>query len=153
MKMQRWTSWIFAGVTLGLALAACASKPSPEATMPPQGEVGQRVPVEGGGSYIDVLPAELREMLAAKDFFFVNVHVPNEGEIPGTDVHIPFDQINQRLHELPASTEAKIVLYCRSGSMSATAARELVDSGFSEVYNLDGGFRAWIAAGYPFDAP
>jgi rhodanese-related sulfurtransferase len=90
-------------------------------------------------------------MLQAKDFFFVNVHIPNEGEIPGTEAHIAFDQVTQRLDEIPTQKDAKIVLYCRSGSMSAIAARELVDAGYTNVFNLDGGYRAWSEAGFPFN--
>ncbi len=37
--------------------------------------------------------------------------------------------------------------------MSATAARALVQAGYNNVYNLDGGFRAWSAAGYDFILP
>jgi rhodanese-related sulfurtransferase len=110
--------------------------------------VGQVVPVEGGGQYLDILPQELKGMLEAKDFFFVNVHVPYEGEIEQTDAFVPFDQVTAKLSEFPQARGAKIVLYCRSGSMSAIAAREMVLAGYTDIYNLDGGFRAWAAAGY-----
>ena len=89
-------------------------------------------------------------MLEDKDFTFINVHVPYEGEIPDTDAFIPFDEIGSRLTELPADKDAKIVLYCRSGSMSATAARVLVQERYTNVFNLDGGFRAWSQMGYDF---
>ena len=79
----------------------------------------------------------------------VNVHVPYEGELPQTDLFIPFDEIRSHLAELPAR-DAPIVLYCRSGSMSTTAATVLVDEGYSNVMELDGGFNAWKAQGREF---
>lgn len=137
---------LLAGVImLAGALAACSAG----ADAPPS--EGVAVPVEGGGSYLDILPVELERMMAAKDFVLVNVHIPFEGEIPGTDLHLPFDEIAQLRSALPEAPDAKIVLYCRSGSMSAIAARELVGLGYTQVYNLDGGFRAWAEAGYPFN--
>jgi rhodanese-related sulfurtransferase len=92
-------------------------------------------------------------MLGEKDFFFVNVHIPYEGELPQTDAFIPFDQVAPLLEEFPNNKDSKIVLYCRSGSMSAIAARELIMQGYTNVYNLDGGFRAWNSAGYEFIEP
>ncbi|MEE8121023.1 MAG: rhodanese-like domain-containing protein [Anaerolineales bacterium] len=135
----------------GLLLAACGTATSGLPTR--ETEFGQIVPVEGEAQYTDIIPQELAAMLEDKDFFFVNVHVPYEGELPNTDAFIPFDQIADFLDEFPEDTNSKVVLYCRSGSMSATAARELVRLGFSNVFNLDGGFRAWSAAGYEFIAP
>jgi rhodanese-related sulfurtransferase len=140
------------GTLLSLAapflLAACSGGAANARSPVTTGYLGQVVPVEGGGQYLDILPLELMAMLEGKDFYFVNVHVPYEGEIEQTDAFVPFDQVAAKLSEFPQDRGAKIVLYCRSGSMSAIAAREMVSAGYTDIYNLDGGFRAWEAAGY-----
>lgn len=100
-----------------------------------------------GGTYKRVSPARLAELLGNKDFVLVNVHVPYEGEIEGTDAFIPYDQIQARPGEFPRANDARIVLYCRSGRMSAEAARALVALGYTNVIDLDGGMIAWKAAG------
>jgi phage shock protein E len=107
------------------------------------------VPVDGGGHYTDVSPAGLASMLARKDFPLINVHVPYEGEIEGTDLLLPFDQVARNVAKLPADKSAKLVLYCRSGHMSAIAARALVGLGYTNVWNLEGGMIAWTDAGHP----
>lgn len=133
-------------ITLSFILAACSSTSGSSSGE----ELGHIVPVDGAGEYIDITPQDLQEMLEAKDFFFVNVHIPFEGEIPDTDTFIAFDEVDARLNEFPSEKDAKIVLYCRSGSMSAIAARELVQAGFTNIFNLDGGYRAWAEAGFEF---
>ncbi|MHA1937332.1 MAG: rhodanese-like domain-containing protein [Candidatus Thorarchaeota archaeon] len=133
-------------IVLGLILAAC----SPASNSTVNGSVGQPVPVEGGGEYIDITPQELNVMMKDKGFFFVNVHIPYDGEIPDTDAFIAFDEISTRLAEFPKETDTKIVVYCRSGSMSAIAARDLVQAGYTNIFNLDGGFRAWSQSGFEY---
>ncbi len=109
----------------------------------------QVVPVEHDGSYVDVNPSGLASMLESEDFRLINVHVPYEGEIEATDSFIPWDGIEAELEGLPADISAKLVVYCRSGGMSAMAARTLVKLGYTDVWNLDGGMIAWEQAGYP----
>jgi rhodanese-related sulfurtransferase len=77
------------------------------------------------------------------------VHIPYEGEIDRTDAQIPYDQTAQQLSQYPADKTGKIVLYCRSGRMSAIAAKELVKAGYTNVWNLDGGMAAWETQGLP----
>jgi rhodanese-related sulfurtransferase len=125
-------------------LAACSAPPlaptaAPVATPGAAGDV----------RYSNITPAQLAELLKSKDFFLVNVHIPYAGEITATDAFIPYDQTAQLLGQYPASRQAKIVVYCRNGHMSAIAAAELVKAGYTNVWNLEGGMSAWEQAGYP----
>jgi rhodanese-related sulfurtransferase len=108
----------------------------------------QKVGVDGG-AYTNVGPAELNAMLKSKDFLLINVHIPLAGDIADTDLSIPYDEIGQNLSRLPADKNARIVLYCRSGRMSAIAAETLVKLGYTDIWNLQGGMDAWEQAGFP----
>lgn len=92
-------------------------------------------------------PTQLAVMLNRKNFFFVNVHVPYEGEIAGTDAHIAYDTITENLECFPSEKDAEIVLYCMSDRMSGIAAEQLALRGFSNVSHLSGGMIAWEAGG------
>jgi rhodanese-related sulfurtransferase len=102
-----------------------------------------------GKGFTDISVAELSTMLETKDFFFVNTHIPYEGEIASTDAFIPYDDLESYAGQLPPDKDARIVLYCRSGRMSEIAATELVEQGYTNVYELDGGMIAWEDAGLP----
>ena len=140
--------FLFILVVSSILLAACSSPAEP--TTVGEGSVGQKVAVSNG-SYTDVSVPELQTMLEEKDFVFVNVHIPFEGDIPDTDLFVPFDEIDANLNQLPADKDAKIVLYCRSGNMSSIAAEDLVSRGYTNIWNLAGGFNAWKAAGLPME--
>jgi phage shock protein E len=144
---------LLAATSLALLLvvaAACGSggDGAKDSATPGTASLGTRVEVDGG-SFVDVTPQELQSTLAGKDFPLVNVHIPYDGELDGTDLFLPYDEIADHLGELPSERDATIVLYCRSGNMSATAATTLVGLGYTNVWNLDGGMIAWEEAGYP----
>ncbi len=100
-----------------------------------------------GGQWTNITPDKLTSMLKAKDFTLLNVKTPYIGEIAGTDLYIPYTDVAARVSELPADKTAKIVVYCRSGHESAIAAQTLVELGYTNIDNLDGGMAAWTASG------
>jgi rhodanese-related sulfurtransferase len=119
----------------------------------------QSIPIRGetvtvaSGTYQNITAAELTSMLKDKDFLLVNVHIPMGSSISGTDLFIPYDKItvSENLLQLPAEKDSKIVLYCRSGRMSEIAAEELVNLGYTNVWNVSGGMLDWEKAGYPLE--
>jgi phage shock protein E len=121
-------------------LAACQSKPVTGETM-----------TIAEGTYTRISPAELNTILKAKDFVLVNVHIPFAGDIAGTDLSIPYNEMDQNLLQLPARKDARIVLYCRSGRMSQIAAETLVSLGYTNIWDLQGGMVAWEQAGYEIE--
>jgi rhodanese-related sulfurtransferase len=95
----------------------------------------------------DIGVEELAGLLEGEEVTPVKVHIPYEGELPETDLFIPYDEVADYLDQLP-DKDAPVVLYCRSGGMSTSAAQELAALGYTNVMEVDGGFAAWKAAGY-----
>ncbi len=93
-------------------------------------------------------PEEYQAAIASGDVFVVNVHIPYEGDIEGTDAFIPFDDIASHADELPADKDAPLYIYCRSGRMSAEATPDLQALGYTNIIDLDGGMEAWELAGF-----
>ena len=88
-------------------------------------------------------PAELKKMMEDKDFFLMDVHVPEQEHIPGTDAFVDYRDINKIVETIPSDKDAGIVIYCRSGNMSSQVAQELADLGYTNVYHLAGGTNAF----------
>ncbi len=62
------------------------------------------------------------------------------GSIPGA-INIPIDEIRDSIGEFPM--EKEIVVYCGVGLRGYVAARILMQQGFTEVYNLTGGYKTY----------
>ncbi len=142
---------LIAGALAGLAAVAVlvvafvALSGSGAAPSAPSGTVVQG----NGGPWTNITPDTLASMLRAKDFTLVDVKTPYIGEIEGTDLYIPYDQLTARASQLPSDKAARIVVYCRTGNESAIAAQTLLDMGYTDIWNLDGGMTAWVASGRP----
>jgi len=79
----------------------------------------------------------------------LDVRTPAEfstGSMPGA-VNIPLANLRRRLEELPR--DKQIVVFCRVGLIAYNAARVLQAHGFTNHYNLSGGYETWHAATVP----
>lgn len=99
---------------------------------------------ENGQAFHNISPQELKKDLADKDFFLVDVHIPEQEHIEKTDAFIAYNEIAENLDQLPEDKNEKIVVYCRSGSMSLEASQKLIELGYKNIYNLEGGRNAYI---------
>jgi membrane protein DedA with SNARE-associated domain/rhodanese-related sulfurtransferase len=67
--------------------------------------------------------------------------------IPGA-LHVPLEEVAQRLKELPRDREIILYCTCPSEASAARVAKILMNHGFTRVRPLFGGLDAWVAAGY-----
>ena len=65
-------------------------------------------------------------------------------------VNIPLTHLEERIAELPA--DRPVVVHCEGGYRSAIAASLLQKLGRSDVHDMVGGYKAWVAAKLPVEA-
>ncbi len=104
---------------------------------------------ESGAAEVQTLTIDaFADILANQSdaYTVINVHIPYEGEVEETDAHIPYNDLDALTAALP-DKDAPIILYCRSGRMSAEASEELVELGYTQVWDVPGGMNAWADSG------
>ncbi|GAB2653295.1 rhodanese-like domain-containing protein [Saccharopolyspora gloriosae] len=95
-----------------------------------------------------VPPEELPADLPTANFALLDVRENDEwaaGHAPGA-VHIPMNEVPQRLDELPEADQVYVV--CRSGGRSARVTAYLNANGWDAV-NVERGMNGWSASGRP----
>ena len=63
-----------------------------------------------------------------------------QGHIPGS-IHIELSDIGNKAKKLRKDKD--LVVYCQSGNRSIWAIKRLMGMGFTNLYNLKGGYSAW----------
>jgi rhodanese-related sulfurtransferase len=109
----------------------------------------------------NLTPDEVAAELAAGDVTLIDIREPEErassGAIAGA-VHAPRGMLEfyadptSPYHRPEFETDRRIVLYCASGGRSALATDMLRQLGYANPAHLDGGFKAWTAAGQPVES-
>ena len=98
-----------------------------------------------------ITPPELQSLMQRQDIFLVDVHTPEQHHIKGTDLYVPYNEIERYRDRFPQDKTQPIYLYCEGGPMGNSAARSLHALGYSNLTNLAGGAHAWRAAGFAFE--
>jgi rhodanese-related sulfurtransferase len=66
-------------------------------------------------------------------------------------VHVPYSQLKDRIDTLAIDKTRPIVVYDARGQRAMMAGSTLKAAGFTQLYNLNGGFKAWSEAGLPVE--
>ena len=123
-----------------VGIAACKQ----EVPNPPESEKKVDLPVL---QEINVEEAKnLIQWNRDENFVILDVRTPEEikeGKLGGA-VELDFysDSFEEELSKL--DRDKTYLLYCRSGNRSGQTADKMVEMGFKRLYNLDGGFTAWL---------
>ena len=104
----------------------------------------------GGAAHQRMQPAEYKARYIddAQPHTLVDVRTPEEfrgGYIPGA-ININLQELQQRLTRIPK--DKPVIVYCRSGNRSASAANLLKQAGYTEIYDL-GGIIDWARQSLP----
>jgi rhodanese-related sulfurtransferase len=94
--------------------------------------------------------------LSSGDAVFLDVREPEEWEehITGA-VQVPRGLLEfaadpaSPSHNERLDPGKRVIVYCRSGARATLATHTLMEMGYDDVVNLEGGFSAWQAAGLP----
>src|SRR6056300_1691303 len=94
---------------------------------------------------------EFSEKLAAsKNAVVLDVRTPEEfamGHIANAK-NINVNSPTFRADVTKISKDAEVFVYCKSGSRSATAIKELSELGYTQLWDLDGGVLKWESDNY-----
>ncbi|WP_290902804.1 rhodanese-like domain-containing protein [Ferroglobus sp.] len=101
-------------------------------------------------AFKSVSPEEFYKLMQNEEAFVIDVHVPEQKHLNGTDAWIPYNKIEEFADILPKDKNTPILVYCRSGQMSKIAASKLAQMGYKNIYELDGGILAWQRANLPY---
>ena len=88
----------------------------------------------------DDIPADAYLLDVREDDEWAAGHAPDAH-------HLPMMEVPARLAEVPADQD--VVVVCRMGGRSAQVVAYLVNQGWDNVRNLDGGMQDWAALGKP----
>ena len=78
-------------------------------------------------------------------------HEVQKGMIPGA-WHLGRGILERDIESKVLDKDTEIILYCGGGYRSALAADNLQKMGYTNVWSLDGGIKAWVADGNPLSS-
>ena len=104
------------------------------------------LPVEANQQYQSISPQDAKaELDSDASIILLDVRNPHEHDashIPNS-ILVPLNTLNADIHNHIPDKTRKIFVYCRSGGRSKRAAYQLIDLGYTNVYDLLGGILAW----------
>lgn len=135
-----------------IAAAGCVPAPPPGSAGAGSGAgsgTGSGTDTEGSPAYVQRIGADQLDSWRGVHYEGLVLDVRTleewEGEFGHLDgaLLIPLAELPQRLGELARYRDKPVLVYCRTGNRSMSAAQTLVNNGFRDVTSLDGGIAAY----------
>jgi rhodanese-related sulfurtransferase len=109
---------------------------------------------EAKGKVCEISPAEAKEKIdSGAPLFILDVREPDEfgkGHIPKA-INIPRGLLEFKVASSIPNKDAHIIAYCKTGGRSCLACSTLQELGYKNVESVEGGWQAWLKAGYPVE--
>ncbi len=93
-----------------------------------------------------ITSADFAKAKSEKKAIVIDVRTPgevSEGYIDGADLFIDVNGSSFQSEIAKLDKSANYIVYCRSGARSMNASNYMIQQGFTNVYNLDGGIMQW----------
>lgn len=93
-----------------------------------------------------ITSADFAKVKSEKKAIVIDVRTPgevSEGYIDGADLFIDVNGSSFQSEIAKLDKSANYIVYCRSGARSMNASNYMIQQGFTNVYNLDGGIMQW----------
>lgn len=100
-----------------------------------------------------VTPSQATLLINRDDALVVDVREPSEyggGHVLGAK-NVPLARVAAAGADLAKRKDKPVIVYCAVGNRSTSAAAALRKQGFTRVFNLSGGMKAWRDAGLPVE--
>ena len=149
MQRRMWQAIMIAAVVTGMAAGPAASMfLFPELS----GEMGYEI----------ISPSEAYDLLNDPSSVEIPIDVRTDGEWQSERIDTPYPEFPRSFAVSRLNSQsgmqtfkdtygnATVIVYCRSGGRSSTAAGLLSEAGYGgAIYNMQGGILAWQDGGYP----
>lgn len=144
--------------TLGTTVTACSSAQEPSASDQSTGDstaASADESASNSSSYVTVdVNAAYEQLSSNTEAQIVDVREPSEWATTGVPIGavlIPLADLEARA-ATELAKDKPVYVICRSGNRSRVGSEILLGLGYDEVYNVDGGVLAWLAAGLPVES-
>jgi rhodanese-related sulfurtransferase len=141
--MKNTITGIFA-LAFIFGLSACST--SEETTKQDSKPVGSEELQQQSATVKHISSSEFEKVKAEAKATVIDVRTPGEvaeGYIDGADLFIDVNGNSFQSEIAKLDKSANYIVYCRSGARSMNAANYMIQQGFTNIYNLDGGIMRW----------
>jgi rhodanese-related sulfurtransferase len=106
---------------------------------------------ECGDNIKEISVDQGKKLLEEGNGLFLDCRTEKEykrGSVPNS-INIQRGLLEFKIEKQAPEKDTRIIIYCKSGKRSALSACTLTRMGYTNILSMNGGWDAWVEAGYP----